>query len=244
MPKRNSEGNWTYLSERVPGYVDRHGLKGIRKRNARLLDELRACGDRTEAEAVQNRFVENNLPLARYVAEVYALSRNWKKEDVEDAFQECCLALTAYIKGKTKDNNIFSDGGYFSMAIYYSMTNRLKHLHGPDAEERKIKTVPYDEDAISPYATHKPDIAYLRDFIAKIPMEEREKTMLAWFYFGNEKHYVAQESAEDIAYFFGLVTGTVFNKLQKTREKLAKMGKMMLSGRYNTPTIEDFFTEE
>lgn len=244
MPIKDSEGNWTYLSERVPGYVDRHGLKGIRKRNARLLDELRACGNRTEAEAMQDRLIENNLPLARYVAEMYSLNRYWTKDEIDDAFQECCLALTAYIKGKTKDNNIFSDGGYFSMAIYYSMTGRLRHLHGPDAEERKIKTVPYDDEAISPYETRKPDIGYLRDFIAKIPMEERDRTMLTWFHFGNEKRHVAQESTEDIAYFFGLTTGTVFNRLKKIRKKLAKMGKMMLSGRYNTPAIEDFFTED
>ena len=244
MPIRDNEGNWTYLSERVPGYVDRHGLKGIRRRNARLLDELHACTDGSEAEAVKDRLIENNLPLARYVAEIYALNRNWTKEDVEDAFQECCLALTTYIKRKTSENNIFSDGGYFSMAIYYSMTGRLKHLHGPDAEERKIKTVPYEEEAVPIYENRKADVDYLREFIGKVPIAERDRTMLSWFHFGNEKRHVPQESAEDIAIFFGLATGSAFNRLQKTKEKLAKMGKMMLSGRYNTPAIEDFFTED
>lgn len=88
-----------YYCEFVDGYVDAHGLRGVRDRNERLLKALKEADNADRQTRIIWELVENNRPLARREAmRMYSICR-WDEEDMRDAYEDSLLLLAqTYLK--------------------------------------------------------------------------------------------------------------------------------------------------
>lgn len=177
---------WVYYSTLVPGYVERFGIRGMRKRNRMLLEQLRQTRDEASVASLKGLLIENNLPLAMYAAHRLHPWSPSRKNDVWDNYSDACIALTEYVNGLGKDDD-YPPYQFFQVRAYQRMYGVIVKPTFQESFENQMVTVPFDENDY-PQEDEQPVVAN-RDFLLEV-MEhvnpKRNVDIVRMFYFGDE----------------------------------------------------------
>ena len=238
---RNDQGRHIYFSELVPGYAEKHTLRGVRERNAALLRSLRESAGADAVRRVKDSLAENNRPLARFVAEKWARALGWTRDETDDAYQECCYALVKYLHDTPGDKLREISSSYLSVAMHGYMSSRMRALHADHVREREIPTVPFDEEAYVPDGDPVPDMEFLRGLIERTPLGERKKQVFLDYVFGDLRHHVAAYNTDDIAFRYGISRSTVLLDLKKAMNTFSVYARQLMRRRVYDPI--DFYKQ-
>ena len=242
---KNEDGQWVYYSRLVPGYEEKYGIRNIRRRNASILRKCQKGDPLTQCALQRERIAENNLPLARMVAEKWSRMNGWDRNQTEDAYQECCYALVMYIDNVFPDEVKELTGAYFSKRIYVAMNNRLTVLHNRNLPKNQLTFIPFDENDFPTEKETTPNREFIvEEFIPNLPnLTERSKGMLLEYFFGNTASYIEGFQLEDIAFHYGLTRERCRQIIQKALKNATAYTKH--SFKYRTGIMpEDFFKEQ
>lgn len=147
MP-RFEDGKWVYFSQHVPGYIQRYTFRGMRSRNKKLLERIALSkGDKAATDFFKSLLVENNLPLARAVAENIGYARDWSDDKVEDAFMVCCLAMQRMVNDLREE--LIENQGWFQQSLYIRMRSALQNefvLRRTLENDEENEFIPFDEN--------------------------------------------------------------------------------------------------
>lgn len=218
-----------YFSEFVDGYVDDHGLRGIRNRNAKYLKELGKASPE-EKTAIIWKLVENNRPmLMREATRMYSLFP-WTKEDLEDAYEDAVLLLANAYFARTDSLADYDTSklGYLTMFtarnacnIYNTKLKRLKEAGIHDTEPFGEDTTIIPEEKIL-----NVDQSELMD-AAKL-LNTRERKMFLLSIFGNTVTYGVPGELFNLEYIgelFGITRERTRQILIKSIRKLRRLDK-------------------
>lgn len=181
-----NEDRFRYFSEFIDGYIEAHGLRGIKDRNISLLEKLRNAKNEDEENRIIWSLVENNRPLAKRTSMIkYAVS-GWADEDARDAYQDTLLKLAETYKKKLnllKTMNIDE----FQKMTYYACKNANCEFQRKFNNRQDI----LDNDAIfNEIDTCEPikeylniDIEYL--FSTMKILTPRERYVIETYFFGD-----------------------------------------------------------
>jgi hypothetical protein len=232
---------WTLYSSIVPGYAERHGLRGIRARNARLLESFREASGQEEDLRIREALMENNRPLARYIAETWGAAIGWDRDGTDDAYQECCYALVGYLQKVPVEKLRSTSPWSFSVMIYYHMTARMQVLYGRPVRERAPETVPFDEERHLRNTAPVPDTEFITAFIQRIPLEKRKKDIFMLYHFGDMKRYVVPYCIEDITFLYGLSHGRTLQILKDATKRISAYTRQLIRRGVYSPL--DFYKD-
>lgn len=233
MPTVIEHHPWVYYSTLVPGYVEKYSLRGMRERNTAYLKAIRRLRNPDKIEPYRRLLVENNLPLARFVAERYAYACQLSREEAEDVFQDCVLTLAEYIAEAGKEE--FKDQKLFQHTIYLRMKSTAVYTRKIKTIENYCEFVPFDEERMSPeeepvYGAN----AELLFRVLRMSLSQRQIDIIREFYLDGlelevigEKHMLTRERVRQIKN----------NAIDKAQEFLSK-----LFNQYNLDK-DDFLVE-
>ena len=235
-----TEKNWTYYSSLVPGYVEKHSLRGIRDRNKALLKQLKKTRSKAKEKEICDLLVENNRPLAMYMAHRHGLNNGLTSEQIQDAYQECCVEL-ATKTGKIRNEKLYSPS-LFQTALSLCMRARLNNLDNKAIIENKETPVPFDEQTFPAEKEKTIDREYLRRYILHMPLPERDVRIVIEYYLGDEEKYGdMQPGLELISFHYDISKERVRQILLKTTKKIKKITEYYV--RKGKVHIEDFFSD-
>lgn len=227
-------GEWQYYCKKVPGYVKKYSDRGMRDKNRKIFKKLpRASGK--ELRTLRDSLIENNLPLARMVAERFATRRNIPKDTVEDLYQDCCLALTDHVNSiiqkKKYDVRPFQSGIFYRM--YYSLLNKSK---SETDITRRFPVIQFDDETYNTNDLKElPNREYLDEIIG-ICLAERPARMLRYLYLPENEN--ERMDLEQVAIRHGLTR-------ERTRQIVVKAKRILrVAFIYNLKlTMEDLYEQ-
>ena len=217
---------WTYMSSLVPGYVDQYTLRGVRKRNKRLLKQLEKASSQAETDRVNALLIDNNRPLAMYVAWRFAKGRGWSREKTMDAYQECCVFLTEQVR-KTKPEGDFAPS-HFQVHIYYYMLGHLDCMYNYKTVENHSVFVPFEEEEYPLETDATLNKEFIREYFeyATRYVPDRDRRIFLDYYLGDDEVYGDTiPNLETIAFYYDLTKEGVRQIVNKTIRKLRKVVK-------------------
>lgn len=226
----STEREWVYYSSLVPGYTEKYGLRDMRKRNKKYFDKIHKTKDPQQLHHLKQQLIDNNRPLARYVAEAYAIHQHWSKEKTDDAYQDCCYILAKYIFS----NELAYSAAYHQVGFYKTMTAYLSNRIKIRIAENVCSFIPYDEELHNIKEDPVVDKNLLLYFINITYAPSRNKDILKLYFFGDPDKYILPYNTEDIAWHFNMSRGRIW----QIKEKMLK--KLRNTIRYYHYTIEDF----
>ena len=231
----STKTDWIYFSTMVEGYVDKYGMRGIRERNKRIIKQL-AKADSPEKELrIRQKLVENNLPLAKAMAERRGYTKRWDKEKCEQAYADCCFGLTTFcIKKLPKDNKAFLKPNYFQTAIYFHMFNELNRKPTGQDIYNYAERITFDENSFPADIKQRVDLRQLQRLLSAVPDREKEILQLYFLTEGDEN----VSSLEDIGECYGLTR----ERTRQLKEKALKRIRQYAS--FVNSTWSDFISEE
>ena len=214
---------WVYYSDLVSGYVEKYTNRGMRKRNDRLLAKLRGCSKPENTEPLRRALVENNLPLAKAIAERYAWFHRLSQAEADDAFQDAVLGLAQFIDEAGK--NELSDLGVFTRRICSKMRFAIVQNSVVRIPENQWERVPFDDetdwstpDDVADVGIHKELVFRLMGHVA--PKRNREIVYL--YFFGDPDSDSRPLELEEIGYRTDLTRESVRRIIVKTLNKTAR----------------------
>lgn len=214
---------WVYYSNLVPGYVEKYTNRGMRKRNDRLLAKLRGCSKPESTEPLRRALVENNLPLAKAIAERHAWSHRLSQSETDDAFQDAVLGLAQFIMDA--DEKEFSDPVVFTRRICSKMHFAIVQNSVFRIPENQWEKVPFDDetdwstpDDVADVGIHKELVFRLMDHV--VPKRNREIVYL--YFFGDPDSDSRPLELKEIGYRTDLTRESVRRIIVKTLNKTAR----------------------
>ena len=226
----SADREWIYYASLVPGYAEKYGLRDMRKRNRKFFNKIHKTTDPQQLHQLKQQLIDNNRPLARYVAEAYAIHQHWSKEQIDDAYQDCCCALTKYIIS----NDLSYSHTYHQVGFYKTMTAYLSNKIRSRIAENICTFIPFNEETHLMEEELAVDKNLLLFFISITGRSRRDKEILRLYFFGDPDKYILPYSAEDIAFYLNMSRGRVYQIKEKMLKKLRNTIK------YYHYTIEDF----
>lgn len=207
------QSEWTYYCTLIPGYVEKYGLRGMRKRNSKMLRELQKTHDPDHIRNICRSLVENNLPLARYIAEYWNRRHKNPCEEVNDTFHDCVIAMSEYIHSlEEEDFNL----KHFQVRLYTVMYNQLASATKQEQFENTSCSVSFDECLHSP--DEEPRYGINKEFVFKlfnIAASIRSSDIIRLYYFGDEEKHTGPMDLETIGDRYGLTR-------ERTRQLMVK----------------------
>lgn len=214
---------WVYYSNLVPGYVEKYTNRGMRKRNDRLLAKLRRCRKRESTEPLRRALVENNLPLAKAIAERHARFHRLSQAEADDAFQDAVLGLAQFIDEAGKKE--FSDPGVFTRRICAKMRFAIVQNSVVRIPENQWERVPFDDetdwntpDDVADVGIHKELVFRLMAHVAS----KRNSEIVYLYFFGDPDSDSSPLDLEEIGYRTDLTRQSVHRIIVKTLKKTAR----------------------
>lgn len=233
--------DWIYFSTLVEGYVDKYGIQGIRKRNRLLLRELAKEQSPEKELRIRQKLVENNLPLAKAMAERRGFTKGWNKYQREQAYADCCLGLTTFcIKKLRKENGDYSKPGYFQSAIYYHMFNELNRKPSGQDVFNYAEKVVFDEEDFPADTEQKVDLRHLQRLLAAVP--ERDAAIVQLYYLTEGDENVS--ALEDIGDCFGVTRERARQIKEKALKKIRHYAAFINCSRSDFLSDEPFVLDE
>lgn len=208
--------DWVYYSHHVEGYTAKYGDRGIRDRNGKILKSFKKEQDPGKLIQIRQQLVENNLPLARAVAEQRAHTKRWKQEKTEEAYANCCLALTMYCMQKLPHKESIS-ANYFQVCVYYHMLNAVNDMHEGNDVYDLCEIEPLDEETVPAETKTAVNLRHLQRLFRYVP--ERDYRIIMYSFIG--KDGIPYDN-ETIADYFGITTARVYMLKNKAIEKIKK----------------------
>lgn len=233
------ESGWNYYSTLVPGYVEKHGLRGVRERNSKLLKSLRKSKNPFEQEQIRESLAENNRPLAMYCAHRITFGRKKSTETIRDDYQECLLAMWTFIRKINPQN----DGPafrtwYFQASIYKMMMWRLYYLYVIKDGEDKPEFLPLDkEDFPQEELLHEANTELIGK-LTRLLVSPRSEDILRLFYAGNPDKGIEGYDLEEIGDMLGLTRERVRQIKNKALDKLrSQIPRLIRNGLLQTEDL-------
>ena len=239
----NEFNEWILFSEQVPGYAEKFGVRGVRRRNAAILEEMRHVRKESKVDALRERLAENNLPLARFVAERWRRRGGWSDDRVEDAYQECCVVLWGFLRKTSRREFSKLDGAMFSREIYLRMSNRLQVLYNPVVVRNQVCYEPFREESFSVAPEERLNLEFCLEFLNDLPVEPRYKEIFWDFIFGNEERHIWPGFLEDVGFHYGMSRERARQICVKVQRTLEKVVKNHLKYHKDDFHVEDFFED-
>ena len=242
MKNEDTNKEWIYYETLVPGYVKKHSMRGIRERNAKLLDRLRKSTSPHETKQVKDLLAENNLPLAKYIAERFKQGRDWNRDSKDDAFSECCLAMVKFLNkmGTTEDD---LNQRFFQVRLSQAMWAHLYLEYITKGSRRDLNLIPFSEenDIETKDAVHL-NIPLVIDILNSIATC-RNRDIFILYTFGNpDEGFIRPYYFNEIGEIFDLSSQQINNIVIKTKKKfLSFVSYLIKKGYYD---YEDFFAPE
>ena len=234
--------DWIYYSSLVPGYTKRYGLSGVRARNKRLLEEAAATTTSTAKDKIAQNLVDNNRPLAMFVACRVGKKLEWEQPQIDDGYQECCIGLLEYSRQFVRKNinEMDSAQGFYQVGAYTSMMGRLSQKVKAKTIENQFERLPFDEETY--IETPEPTVnrEYLNWIIEIAPVPGYKKEIMMLYYFGDPDLYVEPFCTEDIAMNHNLSRARILQIIDKTRKDIRDFF-LYLEKRNPYISFEEFF---
>ena len=227
MTDNNSE--WVYMSNLVPGYVDKYTLRGIRKRNTRILKRLQKAPGTDARRAVCDELIDNNRPLAQYVAWCYAKRHGLTDEQRQDAFQECCVTMVERLRIFVEGDDLQVE--HMQRDLFLRMLSRLNALSKQRTIDNEVSFVPFEEDDYPLEKGETTDTEFVRSYAYSLLnyVPDRNREIFLDYYLGDaEKYGDYTPDVETIALYYDLTRERVRQILEKTRKKLRAMAAQQL----------------
>lgn len=227
---------WVYYSDLVPGYAEKYTNRGMRERNAVLLKKLRRCRKRESTEPLRRALVENNLPLAKAIAERHAWSHRLSQAEADDAFQDAVLGLAQFIRDADKKE--FSDPDTFRKRMCSKMHFAIIQNGNYKTPENQWERIPFDDgvDWSTP-----PDVGINKELVfrlMRLVVSDRDREIVLLYFFGDPEAGTEPLDLETIGDRVGLTRERVRQTINKSLEKTAKLIRYI---RNNTDVAyEDF----
>lgn len=212
---------WVYYSDLVPGYVEKYTNRGMRERNAALLKKLRRCRKRESTEPLRRALVENNLPLAKAIAERHAWSHQLSQAEADDAFQDAVLGLAQFIDEAGKKE--FSDLGVFTRRICSRMHFAIIQNSKYRIPENQWERIPFDDG--NDWST-PPDVGINKELVfrlMRLVVSDRDREIVLLYFFGDPKTGTEPLDLETIGDRVGLTRERVRQTINKSLQKTAKL---------------------
>ena len=223
--------NWIYYSTLVPGYIEKYGMEGMRRRNRQLLEMAYKARNEEELCPIVELLADNNRPLAMFIADRWTKSQKTLAADRDEVFQECCYAMIIYIKKALAERLSQS---FFQARLYSAMST---HMQNKESIEKRhyIETVPFQEEE-HPFEEEKHYL--LNEKFLRTLLTERETNVLKCFFgIGCKEH-----SLEEIGEKFLVTRERARQIKEKALRKLTgKVGSILNN---TNLTRDDFYIEE
>ncbi len=230
---------WVYYSELVPGYLEKWSNHEIRRRNERFLKKLKKGPDEEACKKIKQDLIENNLPLARYIADYVYLKNKSHLLTVEDAYQNCCIALTRYIYAMPCDE--IPTKGHFQIDIYFRMLGALNSQLGRKEPEMQFEKVAFNENDYPVDDTAECINRQALLDILQVFCSQRDMEIMQCYWFGDPKNYIEPFDSERISDTYNLCRASISRINVSTLKKLRKHLPRLLKKKQLTM---DFFYEE
>lgn len=230
---------WVYYSDLVPGYAEKYTNRGMRERNAALLKKLRRCRKRESTEPLRRALVENNLPLAKAIAERHAWSHRLSQAEADDAFQDAVLGLAQFIDEAGKKE--FSDLGVFTRRICSKMRFAIIQNNVARIPENRWERVPFDDETDWSTPDDVADVGINKELIfrlMRLVVSNRDREIVLLYFFGDPEAGTEPLDLEEIGNRVGLTRERIRQTINKSLKKTAKLIRHI---RNNTDAqFEDF----
>ena len=240
MTNQDSEKEWIYYETLVPGYVEKYSMSGIRDRNKKLLDRLRKSTSPLETKKAKDLLAENNLPLAKYIAERFKQGRDWNKDTKEDAFSECCLAMVQFLNkmGTTEDD---LNQKFFQIRLTQAMWAHLYEEYVRKGNLHDLDLVPFTEehDVEAADTANHLNMPLVLELVGAITSCHNRDIFVLYVYGDPQEENARPRCFDEIATFYDMPKNSVCNSVTKTTKKLVTLVRGLIrSGYYK---YEDFF---
>lgn len=237
---KDKNDKWIYYCTLIPGYVEKYGTRGIRERNQRFLKKMKRQKTESDKKNIRTILFENNLPLAKYTAEKWRIRNGLTREQAEDDFQECCIALSEYTRnlGEKKDDLIPS---HFMTRAYYHMLNVLyvPALVKKTFENSKEFT-PFEEESHTPEQEENNILNLpLLKTIGYVTAGKRNTDILLDYFLGDIDKYIEPGDAAMIGDKYHLTASRIYEIRDKTVGKIQKFIRYLFNN--EVLQYEDFF---
>lgn len=214
---------WVYYSDLVPGYAEKYTNRGMRERNAALLKKLRRCRKRESTEPLRRALVENNLPLAKAIAERHAWFHRLSQAEADDAFQDAVLGLAQFINEAGKKE--FSDPGVFTRRICAKMRFAIVQNSVVRIPENRWERVPFDDETDWSTPNDVADVGINKELVFRLMAHvasRRYREIIYLYYFGDPDSDSGPLDLEEIGYRTDLTRERVRQIIVKTLKKTAR----------------------
>ena len=218
----NERGDWVYYSNKIPGYNEKYGVRGMRERNALLLAGMQAhpeaCTDLRELLA------ENNLPLAMRCACNYQYLHHTTEADVWDDYQDACIELLSFVRS---DEVLELTPGQFQVRAYRRMSAIVwsKHMAWYDNErvflDERVEFIPTDFDAVPDLRDPIADRASILHLL-RAALPARSASIVEIYFFG-DGGLIEPGDADLISWRFNLTRARIYQIVNKSIRHLRRI---------------------
>lgn len=242
MKNKDFDKEWIYYETLVPGYVEKYSMRGIRARNKAILDKLNDNDNPKEVRNLKDKLIENNLPLAKRFAERIGDTANWNRETREDAYCECCLALTKMVNElDTHDHDMC--GKYFQTRLAFNLRNHLYYETCVKKNDTNMcEFVPFveEEHPVEDKENLRLNLPLIINIIDRCSLPDRYRDAFVLFFNGDPEESSEPWDLETIADKIGLTRERTRQIVVKVTQKLERIIRHHI--REKNYCIEDFFT--
>ena len=224
--------SWIYYSRLIPGYTEKYTDRGMRERNKLLLRRLSKDSlPFREKEKIENALIENNLPLAKMVAERFCDKNRFSYGSREDAFMDCVEAMSVYMREVEPD--IIQKPGWFQTRLFSKMHAALYSKEERICIETKSEFIPFNEKDFEQEYPLKVDKELLEYIM--ICCTPRQREILKDFYLGDPANHIEPMDLEII----GIKHYLTRERVRQIKEKAIKLIR-----KYNGFPKDDFIMDE